>query len=528
MSSRPARWLAGIAAAGLLAAGLSAVAPVPARASGGVQTGPSEVGNLLDYANTDFEGTLGNWVSNSNATLTDDPNHQFLHNDSLLDTATTAGVSSFKISGTPNAIDITVKPGATYRVGAYFKVPAADGQTVQFTLSCYDQNGNYIGVVNGKANALLNTTKWQYSEDDIKVPPITGNTSSCATVQGSPKVTLNGLAAGAAVNMDEVIFAPDRSALIIGAHGETGLDGKSSYTGQDWIDTNNIIGPLQSDKEFYGNSSPTLPSQWTATSNNCYSIEQSIGSTQADEAEWPACVINLADFETEAQIQAFFTGLPAAQMAVLIYKDEPEGDTFSNCPATPAPVGNAANYVCYFDLESGYIRQAAAAVGDVPNVFVAMDSSTYQYGNGADDSAGTGCGWIPTTSYTDFYLADHYDPGADGQSLPNENSTTPGDPSTTNGQKWSNWLSCVQSINKPLGLAEYGLDCTTNPDQSVVTQEMSADNTYLGAIPGATEPTIMWAYWFSDAGSSTPGCVFNNTNGAITQWQDDETQNGGG
>jgi len=38
----------------------------------------------------------------------------------------------------------------------------------------------------------------------------------------------------------------------------------------------------------------------------------------------------------------------------------------------------------------------------------------------------------------------------------------------------------------------------------------------------------MWAYWFSDAGSSTPGCVFNNTNGAITQWQDDETQNGGG
>lgn len=89
----------------------------------------------------------------------------------------------------------------------------------------------------------------------------------------------------------------------------------------------------------------------------------------------------------------------------------------------------------------------------------------------------------------------------------------------------------MQKLHKPLGLGEYGLDCHSNPDQPVVTQQMAADDNYLAAIPGATEPTILWEYWYSD--DSTPGCVFNNTGiyngvGGITQWQNNETQNGGG
>ena len=520
-------WLAAAAAAGLLTAGLSttathAAATPASRATGETfQPGPFEVGNLLDYANSDFEGTTGNWVAaDSKTNLTDDTSHSFLHDDSLLITVPAGGTGSLRISPVPDPIDITVTPGATYRVGAYFKTSGTQPETVQFTLNCYDASGHEIGAPSGAANALKAITNWQYSEDQITVP------GGCAYVQGSPKVTLSNLPTDAAVNMDEVIFAPERAALIIGAHGQEGIDGKGGYTATDWIDTNSTIGPLQSDKQFYGGNSPALPGQWNDPGNNCYELERAI----SNHADWPACVINLNPGNdltspanavySEKQILALFTGnpvtasLPADQMVIMLYKGEPELSTYSGCPG--AAPGNAANYVCYFELESGYVRQAAKAVGDVPNVFLAAGAATSAYGN-------PGCAWIPPTGYVDFYLADHYDDNASGNSLPNE--------SGSNGQKWANWLSCVQPIDKPLGLSEYGLDCHSNPDQPVVTQQMAADDSYLAAIPGATEPTILWEYWYSD--DSTPGCVFDNTGiykgvGGITQWQNGETQNGGG
>jgi hypothetical protein len=112
LSGKPARRPAVIVAAGLAAAGLVAVGAAPAHAtSGTLQSDPFEVGNLLNYANSDFEGTIGNWAT------------------------------------------------------------------------------------------LLDTTKWQYSQADITIP------ATCTYVLGSPEVILGGLAAGAAVNMDEAIFA---------------------------------------------------------------------------------------------------------------------------------------------------------------------------------------------------------------------------------------------------------------------------------------------------------------------------------
>jgi hypothetical protein len=546
MPGKPRRWLGAIAALGLVVAGVSAVTPAQARATSSVtqkiradpstQSGPFEVGNLLDYANTDFEGTLGNWVSVSNATLSDDTSHSFLHNDSLLDTATTAGTSSFRISGTPNAIDINVTPGDSYRVGAYFLAPAASDQTVQFTLNCYDSSGTYIGVVNGTVNTLLNTTKWQYSEDDITVPANASQSdqNGCAYVQGAPKVTLGNLAPGAAVNMDEVIFAPYRAAMIIGAHGELGADGGTKYTAQDWIDTNNTIGPLQSDKEFYS-SSAALPSAWTDSSNNCYEIEKMIDQSGGNSADWPACVINFSDFESsETPFSNFFTGLPAQQMVIMLFDGEAEGNpSFSS----------GSQFQSAFETESQYIRQAAVQSGNaMPNVFVAQGSTTYQYSASTtgNDNAGmvqngnsAPCQYIVPAGYTDFYLADHYDEGVDptGSSLPDE-PFVPAGATASNGQKWQNWLSCVQPMDKPIGLGEYGLDCKANsydptgPDQSQVTAEMGDDNTYLEQTLGVTEPTILWEYWYSD--NDTPGCVFDNSAGGITEWQSIETQNGGG
>jgi hypothetical protein len=508
------RWLTAVLIGACLAAAGLAATPAARAASPAEQPGPFEVGNLLDYANSDFEGTIGNWVSDSNADLSDDTQQAYLHNDSLLDSVPPGGTSSFRLSGTPNAITIPLNPGtngAVYRVAAYFKTSGTAGETVQFSLGCWNSQNAYLGLETGATNSLLASSAWQYSEDDITVP------SDCAYVQGSPKVTLGGLPVNAAVNMDEAIFAPYRAALIIGAHGETGLDGGNTYTATDWVDTNTSIGPLQSDKELYGAQSVALPTQWDDSTNNCYEIEKQISNS----ADWPACVMSFADYQSsETAFQDLFAGLPAAQMVIMVFHGEPEGSS---------DFSSGAQYVSEFETESQYIREAAVTSSGtaMPNVFVAMDSEDYQYGNGAKDSAGTGCHYIPPPSYTDFYLTDHYDEGANGDSLPNETSTDPDDPTTTDGQKWSTWLNCVQSYNKPLGLAEYGLDCTTNPDQSVVTQEMQADDNYLAAIPGATEPTIMWESWYSDSGVS-PGCVFNNSAGGITQWQDGETQNGGG
>ena len=497
MSTRLRRWLRAVAASSLAAAALTAA--VPAHAAGGItQTGPAETGNLLDYANSDFEGTTGDWVSVSNAQLSVDTANAFLHDDSLLVTDTGAtGSDSFKLGDGSTAVQIGLDTGNKFRVGAYFKAPAAGGQTVQFSLGCYTSAGVWIAWSTGVINTLTSSGAWQYSEDDINVP---GN---CAFVLGSPKVTLGGLGAGAAVDMDEAVFAPYRAAQIIGAHGQNDADGAGGYTAQDWTDTNTTIGPLQSDKEFYdGNGTPVLPAQWDSTDNVCYEIEQSLGS--ADAAAWPVCVLAYQTQRTEAQFAAFFQDLPPAQMVIMVFHQEPEGDFTSG-----------AQFVGQFTTQSQRIRDAAGAA---PNIFVAEDSASSKYATGG---VGADCSYIVPSAATDFYLVDHYDEQADGKNLPAE----------TAGQNWTNWLTCVheQPLHKPIGLAEYGLDCTTNPDQTVVTNEMLADKGYLKAIPGATEPTVMWEYWYSATGiKQGPGCVFDDSAGGISAWQGAETENGGG
>jgi hypothetical protein len=506
MARQLTQWLGTIAVSGLVALGLPTVAPAPAQATVGItQPGPFEAGNLLDYANSDFEGAIGNWTSVSNATLTDDTTHSFLHNDSLLDSVPAAGTSTFKLGNASGAVQIPVTQGNTYTVGAYFKIPAVTGQSLTFGLGFFNASGTWLGWGRTGSLGLTSSGKWQYVSGQITAP------ANAASVIGSPEVTYSGATASEAINMDEAAFVPYRAAQIIGAHGN-GVPELAS----DWLSANAAIGPLQSDKDFWDPSQP-LPGKWNSSGNTCYEIEQSI----SNPANWPACVIAYKVKETEAQLAAFFTGLPAAQQVIMVWWQEPENDTFSGCAGSAS--GNGPNFVCYFEQQSGNIRQAA---NDAPNVFVAMDAETYQYGSASSHDDGTSCSFIPPTTYTDFYLADHYDESLNGvningESLPNEIGQ--------NGVEWSNWLSCVQGINKPIGLAEYGQDCTTNPDQAVVTQAITADGGYLQAIPKATEPTIMWEYWYSDSGFTTgPGCEFDNSAGGITEWQSLETQNGGG
>jgi len=108
---------------------------------------------------------------------------------------------------------------------------------------------------------------WQYVEADYLAGTSTALPSACAQVQGSPRVKITGMNNGGIVHMDEVIFAPYRAALAIGAHGPKQCDGSTCpYTPADWWTANQAIAPLpnkalQTDKEF----SASLPTSFSDT-----------------------------------------------------------------------------------------------------------------------------------------------------------------------------------------------------------------------------------------------------------------------
>ena len=496
-------------AAVLAGFGLAGAAAQPALATTS-QAGPFGVGNLLNYANADLESGLGNWYADSNVSSLTQNSTAFLHAHSMLAIAASSGsvVVTLGQPGASSAVLISLpKAGAKYRVGAYLKVPATTRQDAEFDLQCYTSSGTLIRWVDGSPVSLNSSGGWQYAQDNITVP------STCAELQASPRMTVTGLSATAHVRWDEISLAPYRAALVIGAHADTPSDWET-YTSP------SQIGPLQSDKVFFTPTQP-LPAHWSDAWNNdgggsCYAIEQALPANQ-----WPVCVLAYKAAETESQLASFLSGVPPAQEVVMVWYQEPEHNTFNSEPGCGTDTGATA-FKCEFDLQSSYIRQAA---GGAPNIFVAMDASTYQYDNSGDgdgDEAGAGCVFIPSATNVDFYFADHYAGSAgaaqvDGTSLP----TDGGSGADQAGGKWSYWLSCVQGKNKPIGVAEYGLDCGYNPDVTAVTQSMAADSSYLAAIPNATEPTFLWEYWYQG------GCLFDNTAGGITQWQSNEDQNGG-
>jgi hypothetical protein len=467
-------------------------------ASATTQNAPTELGNLLDYANSDFEGTIGNWSSVSNARLTDDTGVAYLHHDSLLDTVPASGTSMFELGQGSSAVEIPVGTNDKYTVGAYVKIPAVSDRSLTFGLGFHSLSGALIKWVRTSRLALAGTGDWQYVSGQIQAP------AGAASVISSPRVTYYGAQAGETINMDEASFVPYRAAQIIGAY--------AGPKAKDWLaaDSTSDVGPLQSVKEFIIKETD-LPSQWDSAKNECYEIELTLGTENS--GMWPACVVSYNVLEGEAALAKFFTGLPAAQMVIMNWKNEPEAP-HAVFPPCGGYTGDGPAYVCDFKQESDNIRQAA---GDAPNVFVDMDASTYEYSNAKGHDRGTGCAYIPPASYVDFYLADHYNDDATDASLPDENP--PG------GNEWKNWLNCVASSGKPIGLAEYGLDChTQNKPAQTLANEIAQDNGYLSAVPGAKQPTIMWEYW--DWDTKTPGCQMTSPI-VKDEWKSVETQNGG-
>jgi hypothetical protein len=489
-----------LGAAGLASLGVLAAPSVPAFAGlGTAQAGPFPVGNLLSYTNSDFESAPVNYISVSNATLSQST-VKYLHSNSLRDTVGTAGTSSFKLQEGTGATQINVTAGATYTIGGYFKLSSsAAGQTVQFSLGCYDSTGTWIGWENSPAQSLAGATTWQYAEAQVTVP------NGCTNVQDSPKVTLGGMAAGETVNLDEFVFKSFRGAEAIGAHGDACADGQChNYTATDWLDSDSTgstgIGPLQTDKEFLGQGNGL---SWSGI--NCGTIEASLPQSQ-----WPICIVAYFDPVDQATMTAFINAVPAAQQVILVYRQEPEGDTFNGSCGTGGP-----EFVCEWNAQYAEYQNA----GDHPNITMVMNAGSFQYKNG---NKGADCSFLPPGADVDGYAIDFYEQTVDGNNVANN---------VNRGDAWNNWTNCILNTignHKPIGMFEQGYDQSTTSNQQNTPTAIMADQSYLESYPASHgQPVNWWSYWWSDFGGTAGNWRFDNTYGAMDKWKANETANGG-
>jgi hypothetical protein len=187
--------------------------------------------------------------------------------------------------------------------------------------------------------------------------------------------------------------------------------------------------------------------------------------------------------------------------------------------------------VCYFQQQSAEIRRAAAADGVTPQVLVAMDAETYAYhplsdtehnkslkrARGKAARNGTSCLFIPPSSYVDVYLGDHY-----AYHATSDLDAGPGERAET----WQNWLACVLPQNKPIGVAEYGVN-PNDSNPSGTASAIAAAASYLAALPTTThEEMAMWELWDSAPGVGNNWAIDREPE-AISAWRAAETQNGG-
>ena len=134
------------------------------------EAGPFPVGNLLNYANSDFEGHA-NFIGVANATI-NDSSSGFLHSDSLQDTVVRRGTSTFRLH---TGIGIGLSGGSTYTVSAYVRLSSASsGQALTFGLACVTSAGTRLGWSYTPTLALVGEQTWQYAEGQTTVP------STCA------------------------------------------------------------------------------------------------------------------------------------------------------------------------------------------------------------------------------------------------------------------------------------------------------------------------------------------------------------
>ena len=252
------------------------------------------------------------------------------------------------------------------------------------------------------------------------------------------------------------------------------------------------IGPLQSDKIFYGTGKPKpLPPTFS-------------GSVCAGLKNQPVCVIAYKT-ASKSTLQSFVESMPKQRSSpvIMVYWQEPElGKSIS-----------AATFKTNFDLRSQWVRQAvqqAKAKGkDLSYVKVAMDSATSGYAN--TRSPGYYCSYFPAASNVDDYLADVY-----------EHRLT----SLKDKADFQRWNQCVakNGTGKPQGLAEYGLGvCTKDGAPATELQREQTLAGDAGYLAKNFPHLLLWEYWWSTiSGSRNNPCAhskFGAKSVTATEWK---------
>ncbi len=264
-----------------------------------------------------------------------------------------------------------------------------------------------------------------------------------------------------------------------------GAVGHQAGRAAQWNAADKVVGPLQSDKIFYGTGTGVKP------------LPPSFKGSVCDELKHqPVCVIAYKT-ASKKTLQSFVESMPArrGRPVIMVWWDEPE----------LAKSGmSAGTYKKNFSLRSEWVRQAANAK-HLTYVKVAMDSATSGYAPG---QPGYDCSYLPAAMNVDYYLADVYQHRLTGLG---------------NVAGFGRWAQCTAGRGKLRGIAEYGLGvCTaagTKASQVEREHTLAADAAYLAK----NFPRLfMWEYWWSEISGSGGRCAhswFPPNSVIATEWK---------
>lgn len=291
--------------------------------------------------------------------------------------------------------------------------------------------------------------------------------------------------------------------------------GSDAYRSPTWFEADspssqhNYLGNLQSEKFFYAD----LPGNDAAKTANKV---PGCGAKNAKGSYlYPAtvlCIIVYNDIaESDLNLSEFLKSTTTdPHEIVLAFCNEPEnGSHINGCMcATEEPCGTLPAFKSEFEAQSAAVTKFEAKVPH-RNVWFAEDSWDGHYQKSAD------CSYILPASYVSYYLVDVYQ-GRNGN--PTE-SPVP----LSGDQAWNNWLTCTRSRGRPVGIAEFAINCgheqntRKHPYETAVYESFQADDQYFkGPFLKRGFPELeVWNLW--DSG----GCAINSRAepGSVGTWR---------
>lgn len=218
----------------------------------------------------------------------------------------------------------------------------------------------------------------------------------------------------------------------------------------DWHQANNVIGPLRSDKIFYGPGEP-LPARWP---HGSYKLARR------------ALAIIAYKVPTK-HVLSFVRSIPSKRRVTMVFWQEPESHM------------TASHFLSEFERQSRLIHSAHRS-----NVKVAFDANIWRYQRRYPGSYH--CQYVPPRQFVNYYYGDAYEFNAE---------TLKAQP------QFRRWAHCTARRDRRRGLAEYGVaGCQGDAHRA---QTMRIDASYLSRnFPGLEVLSYWWDDTSPNAGTS--------------------------